>query len=1025
MRGNVDPALATVLRGDAALGRGDALRRARSTDRVQGPGPGAHDLRLHAAHDHRHRPAAARAQRAHAIRAARWSSAIDPNGGRAAFDVDGFGQVVRARDPAGNETRSTFDLRGRVVAVDEPNLGTWSYRYDALGAADRTARREGNRDSLHVRRARDEWSAATTAARRRRWTWDTAPNGIGQLARVAALPDGTAREESYDGSAGRARRPRASGDQLAPRAASVRRLRPGRRGSSTPSGFSVVQRYTESGQLESVERRTRSKGSSGPPSRASRTGASSASDSATDCARIASTSPRRGASRANPHGQRRRVDDPVGELRLGPARQPPRPRGSEPRRHRDLQLRPVGPAAERDLVAARHARPPLRRRRQPHLQDGSRRVSVPGAGEPAAARGARDQRRRPPLRVRRERQPARRRRGPRRSSGPPATSCSRWASPAPTARSSSSATDPRESCSTRLEIDASPTGSSTYVVQLGAALRVGHRPAQRPGRAAPHDLRRRRARRRSHDGEPGPGGHALRAPRPPRVDQRPDRCDRRPGRADPLRPARRGPRAAGRRRRPGDPAARRAARLLGRGPAAPVPARAPARPGLRPAPRPIPVTRPGGERGDRSAVAERLRLRAEQPAVARRPERAHRRSSPPSAPAPDEGWFGPAARALRGTPSRASRSDFAAGVVGAAASFLAASWGGVRFAATAAWNGIGWAGNQLASGASALGRKAWDVYNDDFNLGILPDKRVPFGLPQSIVLGFMQWRDQQLELWDVCAKRATTLVMTPPRRPDRRERLRQRPAERPRRLRRGTRSTKFDGQPCILAYNASVNFISDTVESALMKFAPSAASHSARGSADSRRRTPVHIVGHSQGTLTLFWATPPRGSEARRRDRRLLRARDLVDGVLLRALVVGCEGRVLRLLPQETTIRLRPSSGATSRAAWLCRCCCPARLVFSAESIPLASVSERQSSLDVSMRAWHHRRRGRVSCLPGLRVACSSFRPTKTSSSWSEHRTSAGDRAIVVQAPARSRGAHLSEAGRGARRRRVARPRPS
>ena len=63
---------------------------------------------------------------------------------------------------------------------------------------------------------------------------------------------------------------------------------------------------------------------------------------------------------------------------------------------------------------------------------------------------------------------------------------------------------------------------------------------------------------------------------------------------------------------------------------------------------------------------------------------------------------------------------------------------------------------------------------------------------------------------------------------------------------------KFDGQPCILAYDASVNFVSDTVESALLKFAPSAASIQL---ADllTRAQEPVHIVGHSQGTLTLFW----------------------------------------------------------------------------------------------------------------------------------------------------------------------------
>ena len=104
---------------------------------------------------------------------------------RATFTVDGFGQVVRLRDPTGNETRASFDLRGRVVAVDEPNLGSWSYGYDALGA--RTAQRDAMGTETRfaydllgrlIRRA--DGGSSTS------WTWDTAPNGIGQLARVAA-----------------------------------------------------------------------------------------------------------------------------------------------------------------------------------------------------------------------------------------------------------------------------------------------------------------------------------------------------------------------------------------------------------------------------------------------------------------------------------------------------------------------------------------------------------------------------------------------------------------------------------------------------------------------------------------------------------------------------------------------------------------------------------------------------------------------------------------------------------------------
>src|SRR5262249_1961676 len=159
-------------------------------------------------------------------------------------------------------------------------------------------------------------------------------------------------------------------------------------------------------------------------------------------------------------------------------------------------------------------------------------------------------------------------------------------------------------------------------------------------------------------------------------------------------------------------------------------------------------------------------------------------------------------------------------------------------AATSAWNGVGWA----ASGAIALGRKAWTVYNDDFTLGILPDRHVPFGLPQSIYLGYVQWRYQQLELYDV-SKVGDQTDWRPhvgPIAGNVSVNGQQNGLD----LAAENALQKFRGLPCILAYNASVNLVSDTVESALLKFAPSAAS---RQLAEllTRSAGPVHLVGHS------------------------------------------------------------------------------------------------------------------------------------------------------------------------------------
>ena len=119
------------------------------------------------------------------------------------------------------------------------------------------------------------------------------------------------------------------------------------------------------------------------------------------------------------------------------------------------------------------------------------------------------------------------------------------------------------------------------------------------------------------------------------------------------------------------------------------------------------------------------------------------------------------------------------------------------------------------------------------------------------MLGFLQWKNQKLELWYVWMEGDKTAM---------------RPYLGPLRANVSVNGqlngletaaeyalAKFDGQPCILAYDASVNLISDTVESALLKFAPSAASSQLADLLE-QAEGPVHIVGHSQGTLTLFWA---------------------------------------------------------------------------------------------------------------------------------------------------------------------------
>ena len=142
---------------------------------------------------------------------------------------------------------------------------------------------------------RDDGGSSTS------WTWDTAPNGIGQLARVAASPDGTAREESYD-SLGR---PSATTTRIGASTLRVLRLYDG---FGRLARIVYPRRFLGRAALHRIGpaglrlRRQRVRGRSGLPSRASRTGAWTASDSPTACGRIGSTSRRpavsSGSSRA-------------------------------------------------------------------------------------------------------------------------------------------------------------------------------------------------------------------------------------------------------------------------------------------------------------------------------------------------------------------------------------------------------------------------------------------------------------------------------------------------------------------------------------------------------------------------------------------------------------------------------------------------------------------------------------------------------------------------------------------------------
>ena len=201
-RGTSDPALADrTTPGDAAAGsrrsRFDELDRPERDSRRQ-------TRRSRPTPTHRSRPQSptrcdtrARERRELARRAGRARSTR--TAADAVFSARRLpARSVRLRDPRERDARDDSTCAGaswrRQTGRTSAPGATATTRW-ARGRLQR--RRTGYGDPLHVRRCWAGWSAATTAARRRAGPGMRA-NGLGRLARVAALPDGTARDESYD-----------------------------------------------------------------------------------------------------------------------------------------------------------------------------------------------------------------------------------------------------------------------------------------------------------------------------------------------------------------------------------------------------------------------------------------------------------------------------------------------------------------------------------------------------------------------------------------------------------------------------------------------------------------------------------------------------------------------------------------------------------------------------------------------------------------------------------------------------------
>jgi RHS repeat-associated protein len=121
------------------------------------------------------------------------------------YEYDLRGALTKVTDPAGNVWTYAYDLQGRQISTTDPDKGTTTTTYDAAGNVVTTTSPLGTGTATlaftydQLGRKTSLRDDSPTGTLRAEWIYDTAPGGIGKLARAIRYTSGGNYESRVDG----------------------------------------------------------------------------------------------------------------------------------------------------------------------------------------------------------------------------------------------------------------------------------------------------------------------------------------------------------------------------------------------------------------------------------------------------------------------------------------------------------------------------------------------------------------------------------------------------------------------------------------------------------------------------------------------------------------------------------------------------------------------------------------------------------------------------------------------------------